>query len=165
MTEADVERVQKIAESLPRAPRWPVSAYLAAVNPENTPRRIALVAELAAESASASAPEPYSVSAPFQGCGPVTAFLVANVVPPEAELETVAVAFDAQRRGIGGLLLRTLIQMLRTNLVNTLVLEVRASNTTARNFYQENGLQEIGRRPRYYANPEEDAISMRLNLA
>ncbi len=33
-----------IAASLPEAPHWPQSAYLDALNPESTPRRIALVA-------------------------------------------------------------------------------------------------------------------------
>src|ERR1039458_5727418 len=44
MTAADLPQVMKIAASLPEAPHWPESAYLDALNPELTPRRIALVA-------------------------------------------------------------------------------------------------------------------------
>ena len=44
MTAADVARVLEIAASLPESPHWPESAYLDALNPESTPRRIALVA-------------------------------------------------------------------------------------------------------------------------
>jgi [ribosomal protein S18]-alanine N-acetyltransferase len=145
MSAADLNRVLEIAESLHHAPRWTASAYRAAMNPDNTPRRIALAA---------SAPESHA---------PV-GFLVASLVPPEVELETIAVAVEAQRRGIGVLLLQALIKTLKTEPVDTLTLEVRASNQTALNFYQQNGLQQIARRPRYYANPEEDAILMRLNL-
>src|SRR6202034_1498679 len=45
MSAADLERVLGIAESLPQAPQWPASAYIAAMDTGNTPRRIALVAE------------------------------------------------------------------------------------------------------------------------
>lgn len=145
MSAADLNRVLEIAESLHHAPRWTASAYRAAMNPDNTPRRIALAA---------SAPESHA---------PV-GFLVANLIPPEAELETIAVANHAQRRGIGRLLLQALLATLKTEPIKTLTLEARASNQIALNFYQQNGLQEIARRPRYYANPEEDAILMRLDL-
>jgi ribosomal-protein-alanine N-acetyltransferase len=117
-----------------------------------------------AESERALAPESLSPHALFQHSGKVVGFLVASLVPPEVELETIAVAVEAQRRGIGVLLLQALIKTLKTEPVDTLTLEVRASNQTALNFYQQNGLQQIARRPRYYANPEEDAILMRLNL-
>jgi [ribosomal protein S18]-alanine N-acetyltransferase len=146
MSAADLDRVLEIAESLTHAPRWTAAAYRAAMNPENKPQRIALAA---------TASEDHT---------PI-GFLVANLVPPEAELETVAVAVETQRRGIGRLLLQSLIETLKTEPIKTLILEVRASNQTALNFYQQNGLQQIARRPRYYANPEEDAILMRLNLA
>ena len=165
MSAEDVERVLEIAGGLPEAPQWPASAYVAAMDAELRPRRIALVAEYASESPRTLEREPLSVPAPHQDRSQVIGFLMANVVPPETELETVAVAEEAQRHGIGGLLLGALIQILRMDPVDTLVLEVRASNRKALNFYQENGLREIGRRPRYYADPEEDAILMRLNLA
>jgi ribosomal-protein-alanine acetyltransferase len=38
-----LDRVLEIAASLPEAPHWPAAAYLAAIDPENSPRRIALV--------------------------------------------------------------------------------------------------------------------------
>jgi ribosomal-protein-alanine N-acetyltransferase len=45
------------------------------------------------------------------------------------------------------------------------MLEVRASNQAALGFYRGQGFRETGRRPRYYADPEEDAVLMLLNLA
>jgi ribosomal-protein-alanine N-acetyltransferase len=146
MSAADLERVLEIAGSLRQAPQWPVSGYVAAVDCENSPRRIALVAA-----------QPES--------GALTGFLVARVLAPEAELETIAVAAEGQRLGIGGRLLRALVEELRTEPVSELILEVRDSNGAALAFYRAHGFEEIGRRLRYYADPEEDAILMRLRLA
>ena len=154
MSAVDLERVMEIAGSLRDAPKWQVSAYLAAINSgdvagnvaANVPRRIALVAA-----------EPVSETP--------AGFLVASVVPPEAELETVAVAVESQRHGMGGRLLRALVEELRTERVTALILEARASNRAALKFYRARGFEETGRRPRYYADPNEDAILMRLRLA
>jgi len=146
MSAADLERVMEVAASLRDAPQWQASAYAAAMNPDHAPRRIALVAE------------------EFES-GAAAGFLVASLTPPEAELETIAVAAEGQRRGLGGLLFRALVAELRTGQVTGLSLEVRASNQAARGFYRAQGLRETGRRPRYYADPEEDAVLMLLNLA
>jgi ribosomal-protein-alanine N-acetyltransferase len=43
-----------------------------------------------------------------------------------------------------------------------LFLEVRSSNTAARNLYQKLGFSEIGLRRNYYASPPEDGIVMRF---
>lgn len=136
----------EIAASLQQAPRWPLSAYESAMNPKNLPRRIALVA---------ADPE----------YGNPAAYLVASMAPPEAELETIAVAAKGQRRRVGEQLLKALTEELRTEHVTELILEVRASNCGALGFYRAQGFQEDGRRPRYYVDPEEDAVLMRLNLA
>jgi [ribosomal protein S18]-alanine N-acetyltransferase len=146
MNATDLDRVHGIALSLAEAPHWPVSAYAAAIDPENLPRRIALVATGLEDDAPA-------------------AFLVASLLPPEAELETIAVAAEGKRRGVGARLLNTLIKELRTNQVSKLNLEVRASNWAALGFYAASGFHENGRRPRYYADPEEDAVLMERRLA
>ena len=145
MGEADLERVMEIGASLPEAPQWPASAYGAAIDSLHVPRRIAMVAADARN-------------------GGLLGFLVAGIAAPEAELETIAVSAEAQRRGVGGLLLRALVEELRAERVTELILEVRASNRAALAFYQAQGFKETGRRPRYYADPEEDAVLMGLNL-
>jgi ribosomal-protein-alanine acetyltransferase len=232
MNAADLERVLEIAEDLPLAPHWPASAYVAAMNPEHTPRRVALVAKLesgemvgewetrekwtcaskpgaektadlkghgfsragnepthdsvlAAEGMQRAGkifpqglkPGPLPVrslgtaeAVPFQSGierdeGVVVGFAVAAMVVQEAELETIAVAAERQRRGVGGLLLRALVDELKAAQVSELRLEVRASNQVALGFYCQEGFEEAGRRPRYYADPEEDAVLMRLRLA
>ena len=42
-------------------------------------------------------------------------------------------------------------------------LEVRASNEAAQAMYRKFGYEEVGRRPRYYKDNDEDAILMTLD--
>lgn len=146
MTPADLAQVMEIAQSLKKAPHWPRTAYETALNPQSAPKRIVLVAE-GVES------------------GDVTGFAVASVVPPQAELETIAVAADGQRRGVGRSLFAALAGELVTAQVQELFLEVRASNSPALALYRSLGFSETGRRPRYYIDPVEDALLLSLRLA
>jgi len=149
MRVADLEQVISIAASLPGAPRWPQSAYLNALNPDATPRRIALVIVPAAAD-----PAP----------GAILGFTVASLLPPQAELETIAVAAASQRRGLGRQLFHALAVGLREAGVRELALEVRASNRAALEFYCSLGWDKTGLRPRYYTDPIEDAVLMSLIL-
>jgi ribosomal-protein-alanine N-acetyltransferase len=146
MIGADLERVIEIAESLKEAPLWAHAAYLAAVEAEGAPARIALVAE---------------VAGPLGG---VVGFAIGRLVGPEAELETIGVACETQRGGVAGRLFSALAEELRRMQVEELLLEVRASNRPALGFYRSRGFEETGRRPGYYAEPIEDAVLMRLRL-
>jgi ribosomal-protein-alanine N-acetyltransferase len=143
MTPADLDRVIAIAASLRNAPHWPRAAYQAALDPETAPRRIALVAEDA---------------------GLVEGFVVASLLPPQAELELIAVAAASQRRGLARRLFAELAAELRAARLTEVILEARASNQQALDFYQRMGWLVSGRRTRYYQNPEEDALLMRLWL-
>ena len=96
--------------------------------------------------------------------GTVEGFAVACLLAPQAELESIAVAEAEQRRGIGRRLLLAMAEELRAAGVREVLLEVRASNQRARDFYRSLGWNETGRRPRYYADPEEDAVLMSLKL-
>ncbi len=149
MAVPDLEQVISIALSLPDAPHWPQSAYLNALNLDATPRRIALVAIAAAH------PRP----------GAIFGFTVASLLPPQAELETIAVAAASQRRGLGQRLFRQLASELRAAGVRDLLLEVRASNPAALGFYRSLGFGLTGLRTRYYTDPVEDAALMSLPLA
>ena len=87
MTAADLEQVIEIAASLPDAPHWPQSAYVNALNPDchpspHRPRR---------------RPRRSRSDSPATFIG----FAVASLLPPQAELETIAVAAASQRRGLG----------------------------------------------------------------
>jgi [ribosomal protein S18]-alanine N-acetyltransferase len=150
MTAADLDHVLAISNHLPQAPHWPKSAWLNATNsqfdPESTPRRIALVAT---------------------GCQPgsILGFAVASLLPPQAELETIAVAPESQRLGIGWRIFQAVASEVTASGANEVVLEVRASNQPALAFYQALGFVKTGLRPGYYADPIEDAVLMRLASA
>jgi ribosomal-protein-alanine N-acetyltransferase len=144
MTPADLGRVMEIAQSLKEAPHWPLSAYETALNAQSAPLRIALVAE-GVESG-------------------VVGFAVASVVPPQAELETIAVVAEGQRRGVGRNLFAVLVGELAIAHAEELFLEVRASNRAALALYLSLGFKETGRRSRYYIDPVEDALLLALRL-
>jgi ribosomal-protein-alanine N-acetyltransferase len=94
----------------------------------------------------------------------MTGFLVARLLPPQAELEIIAVDPRVQRRGLARKLFDELVYKLGLAGITEVVLEVRASNRPALALYRSLGFVETGRRPRYYADPEEDAVLMSLQL-
>jgi ribosomal-protein-alanine N-acetyltransferase len=144
MTAADLTQILEIATRLPELPRWPESAYLNALNPEATPRHIALVA--------------------FSERGRIEGFAVASLLPPEAELESIVVAGESRRKGLGRLLFEGLIDGLRAAGVHEINLEVRTTNQAALGFYRAAGFAQSGLRKAYYADPIEDAVLMGLRL-
>ncbi len=82
------------------------------------------------------------------------------VVVDEVHLSTLAVAPGWRGRGCGELLLHALIdQGLRLG-GRMATLEVRVSNLAARELYVKYGFVEVGRRPRYYSDNDEDALIM-----
>ena len=95
----------------------------------------------------------------------VLGFLVARALDPEWEIENLAIAASAQRRGLGTRLLREFLDLTRRQGTPAVFLEVRESNLAARGLYEKRGFIESGRRKRYYRNPEEDAILYRLSFA
>ena len=145
MTLADLDLVVAIAESERNAPQWPRSAYAAAVDPAAQPMRIALVAEDVATRQ-------------------VAGFVVARVISPEAELETIVTATAFQRRGLAREMFVALaVQLERAGAVEV-SLELRESNHRAKALYVALGFEETGRRTAYYADPVEDAVLMIAKL-
>jgi ribosomal-protein-alanine N-acetyltransferase len=182
MTPADIDRVMEIAACLKEAPHWPRSAYLAALEPKAALRRVALVVE---SPAGAKAQHSFNdicgttkvvpcykaallsklpVTDAEQDSIEVAGFAVASLLPPEAELEMIAVDPAAQRHGLASQLLAKLNQELRSMQMKELMLEVRASNHPALALYRNLGFIESGRRKDYYQIPVEDALLMRLGL-
>jgi ribosomal-protein-alanine N-acetyltransferase len=129
----DIDPVMAIAAGLEAAPHWQRPAYEAAIDPEGMPGRVALIAELGGE---------------------LIGFAVASFVPPQAELETIAVSAAHQRCGAGSVLLGALVRELASRGALEVALEVRASNTAALAFYRGHSFVECGRRPGYYPPPE-----------
>lgn len=94
----------------------------------------------------------------------VQAFIVARVAAAEWEIENVAVAGPARRRGLGARLLGELLNRLRARGAEAVFLEVRASNQAARALYEKWAFVECGRRKAYYRDPGEDALQYRLTF-
>jgi ribosomal-protein-alanine N-acetyltransferase len=145
MEQADIDRVMAIAAKLNEAPRWTREMYAQATNRAATPMRMALVAE--------------------NGEAGVVGFAITLLIPPQAELETVAVAQTAQRKGIATLLFSALNAELKELQITEVILEVRESNRRARAFYGSVGFTEVGRRHGYYTEPQEDALLLRRPCA
>jgi ribosomal-protein-alanine N-acetyltransferase len=144
LEEPDVDMLAAIAAELEQAPQWPRGVYASLF--ESVGReRIVRVAEEA-------------------GSGRVIGFAVARLIPPEAELESIAVAGEFQRRGLARGLFLALEAALGRSGVTEMVLEVRAGNGAALGLYRSLGFAEEGRRKGYYADPVEDAVLMRRRL-
>ena len=136
----------EIERQSPTTAHWTEQQYqylLADDSP--SPQRLALIAQEVATAA-------------------ILGFLVARHLAPEWELENIVVAPEARKKGIGTrLLTEWLSRALETN-SETVFLEVRESNTTARQLYEALGFQETGRRKDYYSGPTEDAILYRKTI-
>ena len=94
----------------------------------------------------------------------VAGYVGSQTVCNETDMMNVAVTADFRRRGIGEQLVAALVEELKAMDSHCLTLEVRASNTPAQAMYEKLGFAEIGRRPRYYQNPKEDALILRKDF-
>ena len=94
----------------------------------------------------------------------VRGFLIARAVGSEWEIENVAIAGAARRRGLGTRLLGEFIDQVRREGAESVFLEVRESNQAARALYEKWAFVESGLRKDYYREPEESAVVYRLTF-
>lgn len=80
----------------------------------------------------------------------------------QADVQTIAVAERARRRGLGRTLMLALVAEARRRGADELFLEVRADNPGAEALYEELGFVRIGVRPAYYQPDGVDAHVLRL---
>jgi len=89
----------------------------------------------------------------------------AGLLAPEgagqADIQTVAVAEHARRRGIGRALVTALLDEARRRGAAEVFLEVRADNPGAQALYASLGFEPIAVRPEYYRPDGVDAVIMR----
>lgn len=83
----------------------------------------------------------------------------------EMELLNLAVGPNWRRRGYASALLNTALAESRGRSFEGVFLEVRESNQRALAFYKKHGFTQSGRRPNYYRNPSEAALTMFLRLS
>jgi ribosomal-protein-alanine N-acetyltransferase len=97
--------------------------------------------------------------------GEVYGFIVARRVANDVEILNLAVQPAQRHRGVGGALLREVLAWAATYHAESAFLEVRVSNLAAIRFYEHNGFEVTGRRPRYYTAPIEDALILAASVA
>jgi ribosomal-protein-alanine N-acetyltransferase len=90
-------------------------------------------------------------------------FILVRAVVDEAEILTVAVQPEQRRQNLGSRLLEQACDVLGTQNITRLFLEVAADNTAAIALYRRHGFVTVGSRPKYYEradNTRQDAIVM-----
>ncbi|MEV4660757.1 ribosomal protein S18-alanine N-acetyltransferase [Micromonospora echinofusca] len=93
--------------------------------------------------------------------GEVLGYAGLAVAPPdEAWVQNVAVRRDAQRRGIGRLLVEALLAEAARLGARSTLLEVAADNAPAQKLYATYGFEPIGVRRGYYQPSNTDALVM-----
>ncbi|PTA44391.1 ribosomal protein S18-alanine N-acetyltransferase [Micromonospora sp. RP3T] len=93
--------------------------------------------------------------------GTVAGYAGLAVAPPdEAWVQNIAVRRDAQRRGVGRLLLEALLAEAARRGIRSTLLEVAADNAPAQRLYATYGFEPIGVRRGYYQPSNTDALVM-----
>ena len=82
------------------------------------------------------------------------------LLPPDADVQTIAVRGDQQGRGVGRVLLTGLLALADGAGATHTMLEVRADNAPALALYESMGFVRISQRPRYYPDGG-DALILR----
>lgn len=93
-------------------------------------------------------------------CGYVGCYYVLD----EGYITNVAVDPEFRRGGIGRALIEKLSDKAAEKKLAFLTLEVRVSNSAAIALYERAGFESVGRRPRFYSEPCEDAELMTLYI-
>ena len=96
--------------------------------------------------------------------GRVQGYIGSQTVLGESDMLNLAVHPEHRRVGIGRKLTCSLCNALREAGSHCITLEVRASNEPAKALYESLGFVSVGRRPRYYSRPIEDADILRKEL-
>ncbi len=97
----------------------------------------------------------------------ILGYAIVQVIIREVHILNVCVKKNAQRQGIGRLIVNHIISFSVTQGSVSIILEVRQNNTAARQLYLRAGFNEIALRKGYYpaSQGREDAIVMALDLS
>jgi ribosomal-protein-alanine N-acetyltransferase len=92
-------------------------------------------------------------------------FVLTRIIPPEAEILSIAVAPSRRGKGLAGQLLQLHLRRLAALGVAALFLEVGEDNVPAQRLYRRAGFREVGRREAYYsAEKGSAALVLRRDL-
>lgn len=142
--ERDLAGVIALERATVEAPHWSEVEYAAAMDgSEEYVRRCLFVAE---------------------ADGTLIGFAVGKAAGNSAEVESVAVDLRMRRVGVGRALCEAVIGWCREERAAAVELEVRSASGGAIGLYRGLGFVPVGKRPRYYSDPVDDAVLMRLDL-
>ena len=102
--------------------------------------------------------------------GKTIGYLIALLALDTADILNIGIDPDFKRQGYGATLLNHLIEELKKRNITEILLEVRAGNKSAIQFYKMQGFKEISVRKNYYTknskkqSHREDGIIMRIKI-
>jgi ribosomal-protein-alanine N-acetyltransferase len=146
---ADMDAIVELDRASETAPHWPPAAYAAILTPASAAATRCLIVAHRGDVLVG-----YAVGLLHARDG----------VECVAELESVAVAADARRAGVGRALCSAVLDWCARRGATQVELEVRSASAAAITLYAGLGFVPCDRRPRYYRDPEDDALGMRLVL-
>ena len=91
-------------------------------------------------------------------------FIIFSPISPEAHILSISVRNEMQSKGIGTLLLKSMLDQCKVMNYKKIFLEVRVSNLRAINFYEKFGFSKDAIRNNYYTDNSEDALLMSLSI-
>ena len=142
---SDVERIIEIERSWEHLSHWSIDAYYRLLEEDRF--TWTFVAELENDDGLE-----------------IVGFVIFHVADHVSEIYNIAVDGQYSRLGVGGMLMKTVIERSRHQGARKVVLEVRQSNVSAIRFYSDFGFRRCGERHNYYSNPQEDAYVMDRDL-
>jgi ribosomal-protein-alanine N-acetyltransferase len=171
MTVSDLPRVIEIEKLAYPTSQWPASAYRRELQ-EN-----ALAHYIVARDTTIAAPPPGSELATRRSffslfgsprqttptedeLASIVGYAGLWLMVDEAHVTTIAAHPSVRGRGVGELLLVSLIDIAYEIGARWVTLEVRVSNDVAQSLYQKYGFSIVSTRPRYYSDNNEDAYIM-----
>ncbi len=160
---SDIEAIRELATAVRMMPRWAGAdyhAYCVSTEPGDTQVKSLFVACIQTPDEGAS-----FAFGRKEVVGFAAFSAISRIGGGECTLENMAVAEPWRRQGIALRLLAAGLLWCRAwcpgaGAETSLWLEVRASNRGAIALYENAGFVVTGSRPRYYTQPEEDAILM-----
>ena len=92
--------------------------------------------------------------------------MIFQQVLDEIHLHNVCVIPSQQNKGLGHIWLNFLHKYADKNAIKEIILEVRVSNSIAKDLYAQRGYREIGLRKDYYQsqNGREDGLVMKVRI-
>jgi ribosomal-protein-alanine N-acetyltransferase len=88
----------------------------------------------------------------------VAGFCACWLLVDELHVNTLVVDFPFRRHGLGRVLMRYVLEDAARDGALRATLEVRESNVAARRLYEGLGFSVTATRPKYYTDPDEDAL-------